>query len=206
MNVVLYGDSNTYGLMPNGGRYENRFSILLKKYFDNRINIYEEGLVGRTTIYDDERPNRKALDDINSTLSKYNKIDLLVIMLGTNDYKIGNAKNVDDLKNGMKLLLNKVLKNNDIKKLLIISPILLATNIEDLDPEFNYNSYKLSKISHLAYESIANEYNALFLDAKEFAKAGTDGEHLEEAGHFEIANNLINIINNNFDGGTNYEN
>lgn len=205
MNVVLYGDSNTYGLMPNGGRYENRFSMLLKKYFDNRINIYEEGLVGRTTIYDDKRPNRKAIDDINLTLSKYNKIDLLVIMLGTNDYKIGNAKSVDDIKKAMTLLLNKVLDNNVVNKILIISPILLAMNIEDLDPEFNYGSYQLSKNSHIAYESIAKEYNALFLDAKEIATAGKDGEHLEETGHFEIANNLINIINYNFDKENKYE-
>lgn len=201
MNVVLYGDSNTYGLMPNGGRYKNRFSNILKRYFDNKINIYEEGLVGRTTIYDDQRPNRKAVEDINQTLSKYKNIDLLVIMLGTNDYKKGNAKNIDDLKNGMRTLLNKILYKNDIKKLLIISPILLAKNIEELDSDFNHESYILSKNGFLAYKDLANEYNALFLDAKDLAKPGIDGEHFEESGHINIADNLINIINNYDNGG-----
>ena len=200
MNVVLYGDSNTYGLMPNGGRYDNRFSNILKKHYNNKINIYEEGLVGRTTIYDDRRPNRKAIDDINLTLSKYGKIDLLVMMLGTNDYKKFNAKSIEDLKLGMKSLLNK-LDNIDIKKLLIISPILLSKNIEELDSDFDYESYSLSENGYLAYKSIAEEYNALFFDAKTIAMAGFDGEHLEEKGHIEIAKKLINIINCIFDGG-----
>ena len=77
MNVVLFGDSNTYGLNPFGGRFENRYSMILKEYYENKVNIFEEGLVGRTTIYhDSKRPNRKALDDVDVILSKYDEIDL----------------------------------------------------------------------------------------------------------------------------------
>ena len=192
MNVVLYGDSNTFGLSPNGSRYDNRYSNILKKHFDSKVNIYEEGLIGRTTVYDDYRPNRKALDDILDTLSKYENIDLLVVMLGTNDYKKNNAKNLIELKKGMDELLKII--NSKTKKLLIISPILLNEHIESLDSEYDHNSYLLSKEGYKVYNELAKKYNALYLDAKELAKAGADGEHFEEEGHIKLANKLIPII------------
>lgn len=196
MNVVLYGDSNTYGYDPLNGRYENRYSNILKRYFNNRLNIFEEGLIGRTTIYDDYRPNRKSIDDIYETIFKYNKIDLFIIMLGTNDLKINNANNIDELKNGMNILLNKIIKANNINKILLISPILLAKNIENLDQEFNYNSYLLSKKLSTIYKELALKNNLLFFDAKLIAKPGIDGEHINEEGHLALGNTLAKIIEN----------
>lgn len=196
MDVVLYGDSNTYGLKPEGGRYENRYSNILKQYFDLKVNIYEEGLIGRTTVYNDYRPNRKAIDDIDITLSKYRNIDLFVIMLGTNDYKIQNARNIKELKNGMNKLLTKINNNKNIKKVLVISSILLSENISNLDKEFDYNSYILSTNGSKVYRQLANDFNTLYLDAKEVAKAGSDGEHFDEFSHKSLANKLIEIIEN----------
>ncbi|MBP5445825.1 MAG: hypothetical protein J6Y28_06600, partial [Acholeplasmatales bacterium] len=188
MDVVLYGDSNTYGLKPEGGRYENRYSNILKQYFDLKVNIYEEGLIGRTTVYNDYRPNRKAIDDIDIILSKYRNIDLFVIMLGTNDYKIKNARNIKELKNGMNKLLTKIIDNKNIKKVLIISPILLSEDIEKKDSEFDYNSYLLSKEGNKVYKELASDYNALFFEAGLVAKAGSDGEHFDQVSHYNLAN------------------
>ena len=196
MNVVLFGDSNTYGLSPLGGRFENRYSNVLKKHFDNKINIFEEGLSGRTTIYhDSKRPNRKALDDVDTILTKYGQIDLLVIMLGTNDYKKDNAKDINDVKNGMKLLLDKIYSIKDIKKVLLISPILLSEYIGELDSDFDYNSYLLSCNSSKVYKELAENNNALFLDAKKYIQPGIDGEHFDEYGHVILAREIANIIN-----------
>ena len=194
MNVVLYGDSNTYGYDPIHGRIDKRYSNIIKEYFNNKINIYEEGLVGRTTIYDGIRPNVNGLSNIDITLSKYNNIDLFVIMLGTNDLKFSNAKNEKELKKGLSLLISKILELNIIKKILIISPILLSSNIEQLDKEYNYNSYLLSKKMADTYKELSKDFNTLFLDAKEYAKAGIDGEHLDEEGHKNLGLAVAKII------------
>ena len=198
MNVVLFGDSNTYGFNPLGGRFENRYSSVLKDYFDNKVNIFEEGLVGRTTVYhDSKRPNRKALDDVDIILSKYDEIDLLVIMLGTNDYKICNARNINEVKNGMKLLLDKIYSINNIKKVLLISPILLSESISELDSDFDYKSYLLSRDSSNVYKELAENNNALFFDAKKVIQPGIDGEHFDEYGHLILAREIAHIINTN---------
>ena len=54
--VLCYGDSNTYGYVPETGtrypvnvRYPGRLQMLL----GNDYNVIEEGCNGRTTIHDD---------------------------------------------------------------------------------------------------------------------------------------------------------
>ena len=91
MNILCFGDSNTYGYRPDGtGRFDEktRWTCLLQKKFGNRHRIIEEGLCGRTTIFSDAfREGRRGLDQIGITIETHNPIDLLILMLGTNDCK-----------------------------------------------------------------------------------------------------------------------
>ena len=194
LNIVAYGDSNTYGYSPNGLRYTNRYSVILDKLLGKKYQVFEEGVVGRTTIYDDERPGKKGIDSVDLELSKYHKIDLLIIMLGTNDYKSKNAKNINDLENGINIFLNKIKGINNINKILLISPILLNEHIEVLDKEFNHSSYLLSKDASNVYKNIAIKNNLLFLDAKNYASAGEDGEHFTQDSHIKFGNALAKFI------------
>ena len=196
LNIVLYGDSNTYGLNPNGSRYKIRYSNVLNKLLINS-NVYEEGEVGRTTIYNDKREGKVAIETIEKDLSKYEYIDLLIIMLGTNDYKINNAKNVIELENGINLLINKIKTFNNVNKIILISPILLSKNIEYLDKEFNYNSYKISEVASDIYLKVARKNNLLFYDAKDVAYAGSDGEHFTKESHISLGIGLAKFIKNN---------
>lgn len=193
LNIVVYGDSNTYGLAPNGDRYQNRYGNVLERLL-NDATVYEEGVVGRTTIYSDDRPGRRSLDTIDSDLSKYNNVDLLIIMLGTNDYKSKNARNLSELEEGMEILINKIKEFNNIKKILLISPILLDKNIESLDSDFDHNSYIISKIASNIYSDIARKNDLLFFDAKNVAFAGEDGEHFTEESHIALGNALFNYL------------
>lgn len=194
MNVVLYGDSNTYGYNPNNERYVNRYGNVLKELLGSDYIVHEEGLVGRTTIYDDYRKNRKALDSVYLDLKKYERIDLLIIMLGTNDFKKNNAKDQVSLAIAMNKLINKIESFKITDKILLISPILLDENIENLDSEYDYNSYLLSKDASLIYKNISIQNDLLFFDAKEVAKPGIDGEHLTEEGHKALALALAELI------------
>lgn len=192
MNIVFYGDSNTYGYSPDGGRYEERFTNILKSQYGLKHDIYNEGVVGRTTIYDDARPNRKGITNIREIILNYEDIDVLVIMLGTNDYKKVNARSEKDLAFGMISLLEKLPK---IKQILIISPIHLAKNIKDLDSDFDDYSYELSLRAAKIYKKIAHDNNYLFLDASQYANPGIDGEHLDEDGHEALAEAIAKILN-----------
>ena len=193
-NIVVYGDSNTYGYAPDGSRYKERYGVIIERLLGDNFKVFEEGVVGRTTIFDDERAGRKAIDSIEKELSKYNKIDLLIIMLGTNDFKLKNTRLLSEVEYGMNELIKKVKALNNVAKILLVSPILLATNIEELDSDFDHNSYILSKCAYLVYESIANKNELLFFDAKNVAFPGSDGEHLTQESHISLANALKEFI------------
>lgn len=192
--IVVYGDSNTYGYSPDGNRYIERYGIVLNRKLGNKYKVYEEGLVGRTTIYDDERIGRKAIDTVINDLIKYDRIDYLLIMLGTNDYKIKNARNLFDLDNSLNTFLDKIKELSNINKIMLIAPILLDKNIEYLDKEFDYDSYILSTLAGSLYKDIANKNNYLFFDAKTVAFAGSDGEHFTNEAHILLGNALANYI------------
>lgn len=196
-NIVLYGDSNTYGYNPFGDRFNNRYGNVLKRKLGNNYNVYEESVVGRTTIYDDIRSGRKSIENVELELSKYNKINLLIIMLGTNDFKIKNARLSSELEKGVQTLINKIKEFNNISKILLISPVLLDENIEKLDSDFDHNSYILSKCASVIYESIAKNNDLLFFDAKTVAFVGEDGEHLTEESHIALGNALAHFVVHN---------
>jgi len=65
-------------------------------------------------------------------------------MLGTNDFKKNNARTANDYYEAMNLLLRKIITIANVNRLVVVSPILLAKNIEELDNEFDQQSYSLS--------------------------------------------------------------
>ena len=91
MNILCFGDSNTYGYKPDGtGRFDTdtRWTALLQKKLGADHRVIEEGLCGRTTVFqDDLREGRRGLDLIGITMEMHNPIVLLILMLGTNDCK-----------------------------------------------------------------------------------------------------------------------
>lgn len=198
--ILTYGDSNTWGYNPeNKKRYDDdiRYPKILNNILGESYNVIEEGLCGRTTIYQDYRYGRAGIDFIEVLLESHAP-DILVLMLGTNDYKIANARSLDDIKFSMEILIEQILKVYS-GKIILVSPILLSKNIKDLDPEFDDLSYEISKNASLVYEEIAKKHNFLYLDAKEYATPGVDGEHMTEQGHKQLALALKNLIINNID-------
>ena len=99
--LLCFGDSNTWGLIPKtheryswGVRWT---SLLQEKLEKHDIRVLEEGLCGRTTIFDDAyRKNRNGLESLPEILES-NYPDAAVIMLGTNDCKSCYNETIDGI-------------------------------------------------------------------------------------------------------------
>ena len=89
--ILCFGDSNTHGYMPGiGTRYpaDIRWSGRLGTLLGDGYHVVEEGMDGRTTAFEDEiQPYRSALGYIDPCLKSHAPLDLVIIMLGTNDTK-----------------------------------------------------------------------------------------------------------------------
>lgn len=202
MNILCFGDSNTYGYRPDGsGRFDEntRWTSLLQKKLGNDHRIIEEGLCGRTTVFSDElREGRRGLDMIGITMETHNPIDLLVLMLGTNDCKTRYNASAGTIAKGLIQVIEKAKKySSQPFELLIISPIHLGKGVGDegYDPEFDLASERVADQLACEYQKVAHRYQAAFLDASQFSEPSEiDREHLDESGHAALAEAIYESI------------
>lgn len=195
MNILCFGDSNTYGYRPDGsGRFDEntRWTALLQKALGEKHRVIEEGLCGRTTVFQDEiREGRRGLDLIGVSVESHDPLDLVIIMLGTNDCKTRYGASAGTIARGLEQVVAKAYDRAKTPfELLIISPIHLASGVGEsgYDPEFDEHSVEVSKQLASAYQKVAARCGAGFLRASDYAKPSvTDREHLDEEGHAALA-------------------
>ena len=110
--ILCFGDSNTHGYMPGlGTRYpiDQRWSGLLGKLLGDGYHVVEEGMDGRTTAFEDDlQPWRSALGYIGPCVKTHAPLDLIIIMLGTNDSKTRYGVSAEEIGFGMQELIQRI--------------------------------------------------------------------------------------------------
>lgn len=201
--ILCFGDSNTYGYRPEDGKRfpsDIRWTGVLKQLFEKKeVEVIEEGLVGRTTVFEDSlRPGRKGIEYLVPLLETHNPIDTLVLMLGTNDCKTIYNASAKVIGLGIEQLIQRAKNYNPDLNILLVSPIHLGNEVwkEGFDPEFNEKSVEVSKGLESVYRKIANKYGCRFLAASAVAKpSSVDQEHLDEEGHLALAKEVYKTLN-----------
>ncbi len=199
-NILAFGDSNTWGLIPGtkerypwGIRWT---SLVQEELSDDRI--IEDGLCGRTTVFEDQlRPFRKGSEILPLSIESNYPLDAAIIMLGTNDCKkIFNA-NSHTIGKGLELCLDELEKYISPEKILVVSPIKLGSEVytPEKDPEFDKDSIETSKNLKREYEEIAKKRGNQFLAASDFADpSAVDDEHMDEEGHRNLSAAILNKL------------
>ena len=89
--ILCYGDSNTYGYIPTGGRYDahTRWPMRMQAVLGDGYTVIEEGFNGRTCVFDDpvEGGYKSGVKYLPPCLMSHNPLDAVIIMLGSNDTK-----------------------------------------------------------------------------------------------------------------------
>lgn len=200
--ILCFGDSNTYGLIPGtNGRYDwnVRWSGILGERMQNHgYRVVEEGLCGRTTIFDDlYREGRNGSAMLPVLLETHTPVDRVILMLGTNDCKSAYGASAQDIGAGIELLIKQIKDKAPMASILLISPIYLGDKVwqPGYDEEFNKESVEVSKRLGDVYERIAARYGISFMRAADYAVCSEiDEEHLDESGHSKLAEAVYNKI------------
>ena len=195
--ILCYGDSNTYGLRPDSNqRYprEIRWTGLLQKSLGEDYYVIEDGLSGRTTLWDDpieEHKNGKTY--LFPCLESHSPIDLVVLMLGTNDLKTRFSLTPFDIGASVENLVKCILKSEagpdgQPPKILLISPAPIhSVGRDDLDNMFLDMEERSRALAHY-YEIVANQHSVAFLDPKDVVETNElDGIHYSVRGHAVMA-------------------
>ena len=211
IKILCYGDSNTWGQKPDRtGRYaaDVRWTGVLQSLLGDKFYVIEEGLGSRTTDLDyDRKPGRNGKTYLIPCLVSHTPIDIVVLMLGTNDLKIEYGRSAEEIAlaiNGLVADIKQYAqdKNGATPKIILVSPI----HINDKAPSF-YEFYKgyydersMQESHRLASEvsQVADETNCIFIDAATVSKPGEDGIHFSlqsEAPFAELLKNTIQGLN-----------
>ncbi|MGN0341798.1 MAG: SGNH/GDSL hydrolase family protein [Roseburia sp.] len=195
--ILCFGDSNTYGLIPGTGeRYDSntRWTGIVGNHLHEKgYQIIEEGLCGRTTVFDDPlRFGRRGSQILPILLESHNPLDLVVVMLGTNDCKTFYNATAGSIASGARYLIRQIRSGQPRAEILLISPIHLGEDVWDgFDPEFNRTSVEVSKGLADAYGQVAREEQVFYLAASDYAApSATDREHMDSQGHAALAETI----------------
>lgn len=187
--ILCYGDSNTWGQRPDKGRYaaDVRWTGLLQRSLGQNYYVIEEGLSSRTTDLDYARkPGRNGKTYLAPCLDSHRPLDLVILMLGTNDFKIEFNRSATDIAEAVRSLV-QIIQEKTAAKILLVSPILVddtTTLFQKLYPDY-YNHESVVKSQQLAaeIEKVANETGCVFADASQVAVPGEDGIHFSVEAH-----------------------
>ncbi len=204
--ILCYGDSNTWGYISGSDhlRYsENeRWTKLLQKNLSDDFEVIEEGLNSRTLFSDDTRPGKEGRNGYTyfvPCLYTHDKVDLIVLMLGTNELKFEYNNEASDIVNMIDKYVNFV-KNykSQIDK---STPKLIISGVPKVN-EFTDYSKKLNKYLNATQKSIdlnselkeyCNRNNLIYIDNTDL-ETGVDGVHLTLESHKKLSNKLSKLI------------
>lgn len=202
--ILCYGDSNTWGDPPckDEFRYSTdiRWTGILQNNLGEKFEIIEEGLCGRTIASDDPKEvGRNGKTYLTPCLLTHKPLNLVILMLGTNDLKERFnltaeviAKHLEELVNIIQKLDYK--KEGPAPKILIISPALVKEKIITIDGMVG--SEEKSKQLAKYYREVANRNGCDFLDISQYVESSNiDGAHLDKDAHAKIAEILTKRLN-----------
>ncbi|MCI9040972.1 GDSL-type esterase/lipase family protein [Dubosiella newyorkensis] len=193
--ILCYGDSNTWGFSPyDGHRQARRWTRLLNL---DQTEIIEEGLNSRTAIgYDIFQPHKCGYPDFIRALQTHSPLDLVIVMLGTNDLKTCYHYPAVQIANGLRAFVREFLnptlwESSPMPQLMIVAPILLGEQIPVLGgvaAGFNEYSFEQSKLLSSEIQNAIAPYPVHFFDASTIAFASeADGLHMDEENHQKLA-------------------
>lgn len=206
-SVLCYGDSNTYG-QPDANRPNDRYGPnirwpgVLRTLLTPDWLVIEEGLSGRTTVSDDpvegiEKNGRRYL---RPCLMSHKPLDLIVLMLGTNDLKVRFNKPASEIAMGMGALVQDIKDIHmsicqPVPEILVVSPPPFLDDLREWEPLFAEGGKEKSRQLAVEYEKLSKVAETHFFDAGSAVQCcEADGFHLSPDAQIALAHAIKHEI------------
>ncbi len=205
--ILTFGDSNTHGTPPivTPGVYARfpagtRWPTVMAAELGPKWTLVEESLPGRTAQFPDPimGPHMEGTSALRIALESHGPIDVLTIMLGTNDTKNMFGATPEKIAGGMDALL-RIARSEPMQtrhggfKILLICPppVKVQGPISD---QFLFADTKGKALPPL-YKTIAAHHGVGYMDAgKVIETSAIDGVHFDEADHPKLGQAVANAV------------
>lgn len=213
--ILCYGDSNVWGFDPvtftEGTPYflrygeDVRWTMKLQSLLGEGYTVIEEGLGGRTTLLDDpyEEQDLNGLKYLKPCLGSHAPIDLVVMLLGTNDLKTRFAPTAFDIAYGIEYLIRVIRKSGfgpegKAPEILLLCPASLT---EDMYKSCIKDLFNVPEVIRICKElpdmlkGVAERNQCYFLKCDDYVTVSDiDYVHFTSEGHIKLAEGIAEKI------------
>lgn len=205
-SVLCYGDSNTYG-QTTANRPDDRYPHdirwpgIVRAALAGHWLVIEEGLSGRTTVSDDpiEGSEKNGRTYLRPCIMSHKPLDLVIIMLGTNDLKIRFNKTTGEIAMGVGALVSDIKSmpagvDGRTPEILVVAPPPVAQELNEWAGVFQ-GALEKSRALAQELENIAEAHEVHFFDAGLVVQSSdADGFHLDIDAHLALGMAIVEEI------------
>ena len=204
--ILVYADSLSWGIIPTTRRrlaFAQRWPGVLEIELNakgHHVRIIEDCLNGRRTVWEDPfKPGRNGLVGLAQRIEVNSPLEMVVLMLGTNDFQSMHDHNAWHSAQGIAALVQTIRQapiepEMPAPRILVIAPPLITTPKGPIAPKFNGGEGKCVGLA-AAYKQVCTEIGCIFFDAASVtSSSGVDGVHLDAEQHAKLGLAVSTVI------------
>ena len=205
-HILVYGDSLSWGIIPTtrkrlafAQRWPGVMEISLANA-DRNVRVIEDCLNGRRTVWEDPfKPGRNGLVGLAQRVEIHSPVELVVIMLGSNDFQSMHEHHAWHCSQGMAVLVSAVRSapiepDMPVPDVLVVAPPPIRTPRGPIAPKFLGGDKKCAGLA-AAFQQMCLEMNCHFFNAGSIiTTSDADGVHLDAAQHTVLGQALANVV------------
>ncbi|MEN3943247.1 SGNH/GDSL hydrolase family protein [Prosthecobacter sp. SYSU 5D2] len=208
--ILCFGDSNTWGYdpasmtapFPRRHPHDVRWTGVLARELGSGYRVIEEGQNGRTTVHEDPlNLCRKGKDYLPACLESHKPLDLVILMLGTNDLKTLFNLPPSDIAAGAGVLARMILSSesgpdNRPPQLLLLCPPLIGdlTHLPETAARVHDGPARSAQLPRY-YDALATTLRCPYLNTQPLlTPSPLDAVHLDASQHQILGESLATKV------------
>ena len=209
--ILCFGDSNTWGYDPVSTQHSPvpvrhpasvRWTGVMATALGPEYEVTGAGQNGRTTVFEDPLfPGRNGRTALPVFLETHKPLDLVVLMLGTNDLKTVFHAPPEEIAAGAGALIKIILQSEAgpagvPPRVLLVCPPVAGPfdHLPEFAEKFQDGAAKSRRFPDY-YRLVAAQHGSLFLDAQTLVTASPlDGLHLDANSHRVLGDAIARVV------------
>jgi len=193
--ILIYSDSLSWGIIPNTRRrlpFEDRWTGIFEKELNKEsltVRVIENCLNGRRTVWGDPfKEGRNGSQGLAQVIEMHSPLELVILMLGTNDFQCTHNNNAWLSAQGTVKLIN-IIRSSPIEPDMPIPKIMIVAPPEIIKPKgYIANKFKGAEGRYGGLNNelkiVSKENNTDFFDSNiAITASNIDGIHLDKEQH-----------------------
>jgi lysophospholipase L1-like esterase len=205
-HILVYSDSLSWGIipltrarLPFDQRWPGVMEIALGSA-GRKVRVVEDCLNGRRTVWEDPfKPGRNGRAGLAQRIEIHSPLELVILMLGTNDFQSMHEHNAWHSSQGIAALVSAIRAapiepGMPVPQVLVVAPPPIRTPKGPLAPKFQGGERKCVGLAD-AYKTVCEGLGCRFFDAGAIvASSNVDGVHLDAEQHLTLGRALARVV------------